>query len=84
MFYLDRIHTSAFGARVNAESAIEGIRKCKGLKLADYLKPMDQDTVMGKNRRKGCPVLFTVGDSTVKNNDNDENGMWGLGQCYCG
>ena len=79
MFYLDRIHTSAFGARVNAESAIEGIRKCKGLKLADYLKPMDQDTVMGKNRRKGCPVLFTVGDSTVKNNDNDENGMWGWG-----
>ena len=79
MFYLDRIHTSAFGARVNAESAIEGIRKCKGLQLADYLKPMDQDTVMGKNRRKGCPVLFTVGDSTVKNNDNDENGMWGWG-----
>lgn len=79
MFYLDRIHTSAFGARVNAESAIEGIRKCKGLKLADYLKPMEQDTVMGKNRRKGCPVLFTVGDSTVKNNDNDENGMWGWG-----
>jgi len=79
MFYLDRIHTSAFGARVNAESAIEGIRKCKGLKLADYLKPMDQDTVMGKKRRKGCPVLFTVGDSTVKNNDNDENGMWGWG-----
>lgn len=79
MFYLDRIHTSAFGARVNAESAIEGIRKCKGLKLADYLKPMEQDTVMGKKRRKGCPVLFTVGDSTVKNNDNDENGMWGWG-----
>ena len=31
MFYLDRIHTSAFGARVNAESAAEGIRNYKGL-----------------------------------------------------
>ena len=38
MFYLDRIHTSAFGARVNAESAAEGIRNYKGLELARYLK----------------------------------------------
>lgn len=29
MFYLDRIHTSVFGARVNAESAAEGIREYK-------------------------------------------------------
>ena len=79
MFYLDRIHTSAFGARVNAASAAEGIRHCKGLALARYLKPMERDTVTGATRRPGCPVLFTVGDSTVKNNDNDENGMWGWG-----
>jgi lysophospholipase L1-like esterase len=79
MFYIDRIHTSAFGARINAESAAEGIRGCKGLKLSCYLKPLEQDSVTGKSRKKGCPVLFTVGDSTVKNNDDDENGMWGWG-----
>lgn len=79
MFYLDRIHTSAFGAKVNAESAADGIRACKGLALANYLKPVMQDTVTASNRKKGCPMLFTVGDSTVKNQDNDENGMWGWG-----
>ena len=79
MFYLDRIHTSTFGARVNAESAAEGIRNCKGLELAEYLKPVEKDTVTGASRKKGCPVLFTVGDSTVRNQDKDENGPWGWG-----
>lgn len=79
MFYIDRIHTSEFGARVNAESAAEGIRACKGLELARYLKPAEKDTITGATRRKGCPVLFTVGDSTVKNADDDPDGMWGWG-----
>lgn len=79
MFYLDRIHTSAFGARVNAESAAEGIRNCKGLKLAKYLKPIEKDTITGASRKKGCPVLFTVGDSTVKNADKNPDDMWGWG-----
>ena len=79
MFYLDRIHTSVFGARVNAESAAEGIRKYKKLELARYLKPVEKDTVTGSTRKKGCPVLFTVGDSTVRNQDKDENGQWGWG-----
>ncbi len=79
LFYIDRIHTSIFGARVNAESAAEGIRNYKGLELARYLKPVETDTVTGASRRAGCPVLFTVGDSTVKNHDDDENGMWGWG-----
>lgn len=79
MFYIDRIHTSEFGARVNAESAAEGIRVCKGLELARYLKPAEKDTITGATRRKGCPVLFTVGDSTVKNADDDPDGMWGWG-----
>ena len=83
MFYLDRIHTSAFGARVNAESAAEGIRNYKGLELARYLKPVEKDTVTGATRKKGNPVLFTVGDSTVKNADKEEDGMWGWGsQAY--
>lgn len=34
MFYLDKIHTSEFGAKVNAESAVEGLRSIEGLALA--------------------------------------------------
>lgn len=79
MFYLDRIHTSTFGARVNAESAAEGIRNCPGLELAQYLKPIVKDTITGSSRKPGCPVLFTIGDSTVHNQDKDEDGPWGWG-----
>ncbi len=79
MFYLDRIHTSAFGARVNAESATEGIRNYKGLELARYLKPIEKDTLTGATRRAGIPMLFTIGDSTVKNRDTEPDGMWGWG-----
>lgn len=78
MFYLDRIHTSEFGARVNAASAVEGIRNYKKLALAKYLKPIEKDTVTGATRKKGCPVLFTIGDSTVRNEDKGD-GMWGWG-----
>ncbi len=52
MFYLDRIHTSAFGAKVNAESAAEGIREYAGLELANYLKPIEQDTITGSSRKR--------------------------------
>ncbi|MCC8088203.1 MAG: rhamnogalacturonan acetylesterase [Rikenellaceae bacterium] len=78
MFYLDKIHTSAFGAKVNAESAVEGIRNYPGLELADYLLPekipYDSPARVGDN-----PVIFTVGDSTVKNADNDEDGPFSWG-----
>lgn len=77
MFYLDRIHTSAFGARVNAESAVEGIRGCKRLKLAGYLKPQ-ADKAARVVRKKDCPVVFTIGDSTVRNADEGDS-MWGWG-----
>lgn len=79
MFYIDRIHTSEFGAKVNAASAAQGIKECEGLELASYLKPEIKDDETGKSRKPGCPVLFTIGDSTVKNKDNDKNGMWGWG-----
>lgn len=79
MFYIDRIHTSEFGARNNVESAVEGIRNYKGLPLAKMLKPEEKDTVTGAGREKGKPMLFTIGDSTVKNNDKGEDGMWGWG-----
>lgn len=78
MFYLDRIHTSEYGARVNAASAAEGIREYKNLGLAKYLKPFEKDAVTGATRKSGCPVLFTIGDSTVRNEDKGD-GMWGWG-----
>lgn len=79
MFYIDRIHTSAFGARNNVESAVEGIRNYPGLELAEYLLPTPVDNVTGKSRKPGCPVVFTIGDSTVKNEDKDDDSMWGWG-----
>ena len=79
MFYLDRIHTSEFGARVNAESAVAGIRALDGVALKDMLLPETVDTVTGSSRKPGCPVLFTIGDSTVRNEDKGDNSMWGWG-----
>lgn len=40
MFYIGRIHTSAFGAKANAESAADGIRTYEGRELVNYLKPV--------------------------------------------
>ena len=80
-FYLDRIHTSAFGARLNARSAAEGIAACthpeiSGLQacLADMELPATD-----VKREEGKPVVFITGDSTVKNTDKDPDGMWGWG-----
>lgn len=33
------------------------------------------------NRTEGKPVVFITGDSTVKNADKDEDGMWGCSRC---
>ena len=79
MFYLDKIHTSEFGAQINAGSAAEGIASCKKLELKKYLKPLQTPVVNGLKRKKGKPVIFFTGDSTVKNADKEEDGMWGLG-----
>ncbi|MDL2304726.1 rhamnogalacturonan acetylesterase [Bacteroides sp. OttesenSCG-928-D19] len=79
MFYSDRIHTSAFGARVNVESAVEGIRNYPELPLSAYLKSVTNDTQTGSSRKEGRPVLFTIGDSTVRNEDKDTASQWGWG-----
>lgn len=78
MFYIDRIHTSAFGARVNAESAVEGIAEAVP-ELAGYLIKPAKDTVTAVGRQPGKPMLFTVGDSTVRNEDKDDDSQWGWG-----
>lgn len=80
MFYSDRIHTTRFGAMVNAESAAEGIRAYPGLELKEYLKPQVVDTITGSSRKGRNPVVFVIGDSTVKNKDSEDGtGMWGWG-----
>ena len=40
---------------------------------------MQTPVVNGLKRKKGKPVIFFTGDSTVKNADKEEDGMWGLG-----
>ncbi len=80
-FYGDHIHTSKFGAEMNARSAAEGIYYSAN----PQLKPLQQMMlnvelpVSDVKREQGKPVVFITGDSTVKNFDNDEDGMWGWG-----
>ena len=81
-FYLDNIHTSLFGARLNCRSAVDGLLASKHPELAP-LKAMMTNTELpstGVERKKRKPVLFITGDSTVKNQDRDStDGMWGWG-----
>jgi lysophospholipase L1-like esterase len=80
-FFGDHIHTSAFGAELNARSAAEGIWYSQH----PQLKPLQEMMVSvplqayGEKREAGKPMVFITGDSTVKNNDSDEDGMWGWG-----
>lgn len=81
-FYLDKIHSSAYGARMNAQSAAEGILASNDSQLAP-LKACLNDKVHPKRcdqkRKEGKPVVFLCGDSTGKNEDKNPNGMWGWG-----
>ena len=79
-FYLDHIHTSAFGARLNARSAADGLQRCCHPEVQTLKAMMKTDLpTTGVRREKGKPVVFITGDSTVKNTDKDEDGMWGWG-----
>ncbi|MDE5786272.1 MAG: rhamnogalacturonan acetylesterase, partial [Duncaniella sp.] len=82
MFYLDRIHTSALGARINAASAAEGIATLEGCQLRDYLLPPPVDTVTGSSRKGNNPVVFIIGDSTVKVDSTGTDTMWGWGDMF--
>jgi len=80
-FFLDKIHTSRFGAMMNARSAAEGLMASHNPAL-NPLKAMMRNVqlpVYDLQRTEGKPVVFITGDSTVKNADNDKNGMWGWG-----
>lgn len=78
-FYKDKIHTSKFGAEMNARSAAEGLMANNHPELTALKAMMMNVTpeVFPFKREKGKPVVFFTGDSTVKNSDRDEDGMWG-------
>lgn len=81
-FYLDKIHTSAYGARMNAASAAEGILLSQDPQVQP-LKAYFNDKIIPKRcdqmRKKGKPMVFLCGDSTGKNEDKNPDGMWGWG-----
>ncbi len=81
-YYVDKIHTSRFGAENNAYSAALAIQQCENCPLKEYLKDLTPVHV-DVNRVPGKTVVWLCGDSTCKNSDKDPNGMWGWGsQAY--
>ena len=76
-FLGDKIHTSKFGAELNAESAAMGIFGSKDVQLMSLKKMMKVDIPFKYITTSGKPRLFFTGDSTVKNADKDDDGMWG-------
>ncbi len=80
-FHGDKIHTSKFGAEMNARSAAEGIAANSHPLLAPLQSMMKNVALatVSVERQEGKPVVFITGDSTVKNADSDEDGMWGWG-----
>ena len=81
-FHGDHIHTSAFGAQLNARSAAEGIYYSSHplLKPLQELMINVESSMFNIDRSSGRPVVFICGDSTVKNEDKaDHTGMWGWG-----
>lgn len=63
LFYKDRIHTSVWGAKMNAASAAEGIAGCDGLELKDYLLEVAVENPEGL-RRPGA-ASFVVANRPV-------------------
>ena len=78
-FFLDKIHTSRFGAMMNARSAAEGLWANHNPALNPLKAMMRNVQLPAYNRSDNKPVVFITGDSTVKNADKDEDGMWGWG-----
>ena len=78
-FLGDHIHTSKFGAEMNARSAAEGIWESQNPQLKPLQAMMQNVPLAVKpvKRETGKPVVFFTGDSTVKNADKEDDGMWG-------
>ena len=78
-FLGDHIHTSKFGAELNARSAAEGLWESPSPELKEMKEMMMNVPLRVKpvKREPGKPVVFFTGDSTVKNADKEDDGMWG-------
>lgn len=78
MFYLDRIHTSEYGARINAESAADGLRHYPGLELASYMLPERVYALSGDVRSPGECKVYTVGlnEPGITPRSFIESGRW--------
>ncbi|UKK51743.1 GDSL-type esterase/lipase family protein [Prevotella sp. E13-17] len=78
-FLGDKIHTSKFGAEMNARSAAEGLWESQNPQLKPLQAMMKnvEPEVYRVDRSSGKPAVFFTGDSTVKNADKEEDGMWG-------
>lgn len=92
-FFGDKIHSSEFGARMNAASFAEGLDSCshplvaylQTCLISDMVHPKSvlekhpEWAVVYENDGKSKPTIYLAGDSTGKNADKDEDGMWGWG-----
>ena len=76
-FLGDKIHTSKFGAELNAESAMMGIYNSRNPQLTPLKTMMKVDASQMFITASDKPRVFFTGDSTVKNADKDDDGMWG-------
>lgn len=76
-FLGDHIHTSKFGAELNANSAAMGIFNSNNPQLKSLKAMMMVDIPFRYITTSGKPRLFFTGDSTVKNADKEDDGMWG-------
>jgi len=99
-FFGDKIHSSRFGAEMNARSFVEGLLQLDTIPALSPLRsavlqnnlypivpelaaPNTTTTTQSEKQSKPKLRIFLTGDSTVKNADKDENGMWGWGsQAY--
>ncbi len=76
-FLGDHIHTSKFGAELNANSVAMGIFNSNNPQLKSLKAMMKVDIPFRYITTSGKPRLFFTGDSTVKNADKEDDGMWG-------
>ena len=76
-FFGDKIHTSKFGAEMNAHNAAMGIFRSSDPQLTTLKAMMKVDIPQKYITTSNKPFVFFTGDSTVKNADDDDDGMWG-------
>lgn len=78
LYYSDGIHSSSFGAVINAETLVEELRKRPDIGLSQYLLP--EKKYESAVRNGDNPVLFVIGDSTGKIDNSEVSGQVGWGQ----